>query len=797
MDSIAQIVQPFAPPAASRGGPSGNLTGVEFAAEFQWRDKELPVSGLPGPGLDPWQTVWSEDATPPDAAVPPAPVVMTDHDLAGDASDREAAGLLVALHTRAPEPPGDTPEVAPSLQLHAPLPPGPPTPSALSVETAAAALTGPPPSGEIPLSAIRDTSAPAALSPHPAPEQTVSDQTGTRAIAFDMKQDVPVPRGLFHGLAPEPAPPDMQTVAPNPDDSRRTPSITLSGNTPVPKPDAALPLLPQDEGAIHRVSNMDSRIAEGRVVPALRAPSHEAQTPVLPLSAVPQPGDGNTPPAHDPVPDITNSFPAHPIPRSAGPPVATPKQGNPARPDLLSGSSVPASRPTVTPSAGNAAPVSSPILTPRNASSDGAKPSEQVNPTPGSAAAAKHDGYAPDRHAAPRTTPEHRPPTREETQVREGPVFRPHVDPPPRQVQAPAAPVTHPVTPVAHPATPVTRPATPVRPLPEDPTARRSSLPPSDTQTIATQDRLHWQAAQSALTPKRDHPSTGTASSEPFAPAEQPTRPHPAPMADAALKPTRVDRAPTTHRPYRDQQIPAPSWSFPTPQSPHAGSSAMTQQPPQPRPIAVSSPQPIPTAAPEPSVPQAIRPRTDLTVTATVPLQRMLDMAATGVGDLVSAPDPLLPASAHADIRPTEPAAIPRPDPVSTQLAQRIAAVPMMTDRDAPLELTLDPPELGAIRVSVSRGTEGMVLHLQADLPETLDLLRRNGAALMQELQRQGLDHAGFSFSGRDPGGQQHRPDAQPLGAREDDAQIHPTHSPEPSQIASARTRQSGLDIRL
>lgn len=228
----------------------------------------------------------------------------------------------------------------------------------------------------------------------------------------------------------------------------------------------------------------------------------------------------------------------------------------------------------------------------------------------------------------------------------------------------------------------------------------------------------------------------------------------------------------------------------------------MTQQPPQPRPIAAPTPQPIPTAASEPSVPQAIRPRSDLTVTATVPLQPVPDMSATGGGtpilaDLVSAPDPLLPAPAHADIRPTEPAAIPRPDPVPTQLAQRIAAVPMMTDRDAPLELTLDPPELGAIRVSVSRGTEGMVLHLQADLPETLDLLRRNGAALMQELQRQGLDHAGFSFSGRDPGGQQQRPDAQPLGAREDDAQSHPTHSPEPSQIASARTRQSGLDIRL
>ena len=238
----------------------------------------------------------------------------------------------------------------------------------------------------------------------------------------------------------------------------------------------------------------------------------------------------------------------------------------------------------------------------------------------------------------------------------------------------------------------------------------------------------------------------------------------------------------------------------------------MTQQPaqarsvavpsPQLRPIEVPLPQPIPTATREPSVPQVAWPLSEVAVTATVPRQAMPDMTAGGdfapiLADLVSTPDAPIPASAHADIRPTDPVSIPRPDPVPTQLAQRIAAAPMMTDRDAPLELTLDPPELGAIRVSVSRGAEGMVLHLQADLPETLDLLRRNGAALMQELQRQGLDHAGFSFSGRDPGGQQHRSDAQPPGAREDDTQSHPSHIPDQSPVVSARTGQPGLDIRL
>jgi len=171
--------------------------------------------------------------------------------------------------------------------------------------------------------------------------------------------------------------------------------------------------------------------------------------------------------------------------------------------------------------------------------------------------------------------------------------------------------------------------------------------------------------------------------------------------------------------------------------------------------------------------------------------------AAPPLADSSTVPDPALPASVHADIRSTEPAPTPRADPVPTQIAQRIISMPAMTERDAPLELTLDPPELGTIRVSFSRGTEGMVLHLQADLPETLDLLRRNGAALMQELQRQGLDHAGFSFSGRDPGGQQQKPTALTAMAHENDAQNHPIHTPHPPQIAPAQSGQPGLDIRL
>ncbi|MGI3184778.1 flagellar hook-length control protein FliK [Nioella aestuarii] len=152
---------------------------------------------------------------------------------------------------------------------------------------------------------------------------------------------------------------------------------------------------------------------------------------------------------------------------------------------------------------------------------------------------------------------------------------------------------------------------------------------------------------------------------------------------------------------------------------------------------------------------------------------------------------------APADLRSSD--ALPmaqssRPDPVTTQLVHRIASLPTMTERDAPLELTLDPPELGSIRVSVSRGPEGMILHLQAEQPESLELLRRHGNALMQELQRQGLDHAGYSFSGSAGGGQDRSQGGSALIPPEDIVQDHPNRPPTTPPVI---TGASGLDIRL
>lgn len=106
--------------------------------------------------------------------------------------------------------------------------------------------------------------------------------------------------------------------------------------------------------------------------------------------------------------------------------------------------------------------------------------------------------------------------------------------------------------------------------------------------------------------------------------------------------------------------------------------------------------------------------------------------------------------------------------------------------------MTLDPPELGTIRLSVTRGAEGMVLHLHADQPDTLDLLRRHGGALAEELQRQGLEHGSFSFSGgRDGPPQRAQPaPAQPIAMAPETPQSHrPDAAPTP--------RRGSLDLRL
>jgi len=193
-----------------------------------------------------------------------------------------------------------------------------------------------------------------------------------------------------------------------------------------------------------------------------------------------------------------------------------------------------------------------------------------------------------------------------------------------------------------------------------------------------------------------------------------------------------------------------------SPQPPHTDAGAFRLRPPGhlATPIA-----PLDPAMPDPTM---------------APVAEASGAAAAGAPDRPSAPQP------------------PAPQPVTAQLAQRLGATETLPRGDAPLEMTLDPPELGKIRLSVTRSAEGMVLHLHAELPETLDLLRRHGDALEEELQRHGLEHGAFSFSGgRD--GQHPRPAPDPL-----EAASPGTDGPSPPHPDTAPAAGRGaLDLRL
>jgi flagellar hook-length control protein FliK len=80
------------------------------------------------------------------------------------------------------------------------------------------------------------------------------------------------------------------------------------------------------------------------------------------------------------------------------------------------------------------------------------------------------------------------------------------------------------------------------------------------------------------------------------------------------------------------------------------------------------------------------------------------------------------------------------------QIAYQISAA-VARGGDRPIDLTLNPAELGRVRISLSTGDGAMMVSVLAERPETLDLMRRNIDMLAQEMRDIGYDGTGFSFA--------------------------------------------------
>jgi flagellar hook-length control protein FliK len=172
--------------------------------------------------------------------------------------------------------------------------------------------------------------------------------------------------------------------------------------------------------------------------------------------------------------------------------------------------------------------------------------------------------------------------------------------------------------------------------------------------------------------------------------------------------------------------------------------------------------------------------------------------------------DAALAAALSADMGPRTgpagppPAALPE-GPRPANLPQHLAAQVLQVTRStsgAPIELSLNPAELGRLRISMTPAETGLHVVLQAERADTMDLLRRHADLLTQEFRAAGYERISFAFSdgagfsaSRDGAAQ---PLPRDLPAGRGDAPPGPEGTPAAPVAAGLAIRLTDtLDIRL
>ncbi|SNS11388.1 flagellar hook-length control protein FliK [Antarctobacter heliothermus] len=149
---------------------------------------------------------------------------------------------------------------------------------------------------------------------------------------------------------------------------------------------------------------------------------------------------------------------------------------------------------------------------------------------------------------------------------------------------------------------------------------------------------------------------------------------------------------------------------------------------------------------------------------------------------------------AVADVRPSGAQVMPaasythRADATATvrQVAEGMARL-----SEGSVEIRLSPEELGQVRMQLLPSDTGMTVHVSADRPETLDLLRRHIDQLARDLADAGYDGASFTFSEGDRGQRDGHPPTDRDGAIVATEDQHTTRAP----VAAGAT--DGLDLRF
>lgn len=114
------------------------------------------------------------------------------------------------------------------------------------------------------------------------------------------------------------------------------------------------------------------------------------------------------------------------------------------------------------------------------------------------------------------------------------------------------------------------------------------------------------------------------------------------------------------------------------------------------------------------------------------------------------------------------------------------------------IEIRLDPEELGRVKIALHQEGDALRVTVQAERPETLDLLRRHGDRLAQELRGAGYEGASMSFGGWSQGEGRPSPDLAGHDAilADPSTALLPAGSP-PASAPLLRAAGPGLNLRL
>lgn len=279
------------------------------------------------------------------------------------------------------------------------------------------------------------------------------------------------------------------------------------------------------------------------------------------------------------------------------------------------------------------------------------------------------------------------------------------------------------------------------------------------------------------------------------APPATPTAPASAP-ADLAVTAIRVDAPPakpaTADTPRARIPDGQPAGHSPH-QSPHQPAGQPADQPAGPSPARSTGPATSRegAATASPTAPPLPPPRAD--TVALAPADQPADPPADGIART----DPMAhPASSPAH-SPTAPHSARPPHQTETARAVTTQIATALPERSGGFELALDPQELGRVHLRLVGTEQGSTLFVQADRPETMDLLRRHIGLLEQDLRALGHEslHVRFGMgqSGQDSHPGQHAPPGQPGRTA---AQTVVVQAESPVQPRAAMTADH-LDLRL